>query len=212
MAFASAPDPLAVISLGRADLRHVAGIAAHLSDHPPLVRFGSLQRFPAALCCSRLPASNNPASALGQADSTTFRLSTYPALAVFSPRDTWPPASRSGYRRLMRVIRRTISSFRCSGPATGRLRPDRDNWLISRYRSWDLIPSQFFSGSTGVRVFGSHEPTCRFCRRPLAGSCVRFYVPRTCSPSGERRVVCSASASGLWPREPAVPLGLPAPL
>jgi len=65
-AFASAPDPLAAISLGRADLRRVTGIAANFSDDPPLVRFGSLQRFPAALCGSRLPASNYPASAFSR--------------------------------------------------------------------------------------------------------------------------------------------------
>jgi hypothetical protein len=51
---------------------------------PPLVRFGSLQRLPAALCCSGMPAPNHPASTFGVASQPTFAVLAALVLAVFS--------------------------------------------------------------------------------------------------------------------------------
>lgn len=86
----------------------------------------------------------------------------------------------------VRVIRRMISSLRCTGPVT-RLVAAWSEELAGffRHRSWDFDPSQFFSDFTGVVAFGDHGPTCRLCRRFSRALAFVFFVPRTASPAGE---------------------------
>ena len=78
-----------------------------------------------------------------------------------------------------------ISSLRCTGPA----RAGRDLagrfCDLSRHRSWDLDPFAVLLRLPRVWSFSSdHEPTYRFHRGPVAGSGVRFCVPRTAPPAG----------------------------
>lgn len=165
---------------------------------PPLMRFGSLQRIPAALCRSEAAGPGRSRFGLFRRASPADALRGVGPLRSFSASRTsrahcephMPPSSR--------VIRRMISSFRCPGPAPDCLRSGRSNWRFSRQRSWDYFPSQFFSGSSDVVGIGNHGPTCRLCRRPAAGAGIRFFVPRTFPPSGgiDGR---AASASGFFP-------------
>lgn len=106
--------------LGRAGHHRVPGSPFDFERiDPPLVRFISLQRLPATLCCPGLPSPDNPAPAFAsRGHPEAFACSSF-AHAVFSPRNviarapslpTLPP--RAGHSP-------DISSFRRYGPADG---------------------------------------------------------------------------------------------
>lgn len=138
------------------------------SGDPPLVRFVSLQRSLAALCCPGLPASDDPASAFSSRDHPKIFACGSFALAVFLPHSIIARASSLPTLPPRGVIRRMFSSFRRSGPAVrgvcglaGLFGPGGAHGI--------LYPSQFFSGRSGVIAFRRSRTRLSFSSRTSRG-------------------------------------------
>lgn len=114
------------------------------------------------------------------------------ARASHSPDDFFTPVSRTRHRLIAALPERLALSF--------------------RRRSWDWIPSQVFSGCPGCdRVSTIARPHAVFTADQSRALAFGF-MSREHSLPQERFRVWRRAASGVWPRQPAVPCQSPAPL
>lgn len=192
----------------------VTGAAARTwRGSPPLMRFCSLQRSLAAWAIVQGGRPlDDPASALLNRIHPTLACGRT-ALAVLCLRDARATCGPDRRRRPLQVIRRRILCLRCSVPGQrAAARPGRKSGCSS-------------AGAPGIFSLRSFSPVGRswpphrlppahmpFFRGSLAGSSVRFFVPRGFPPLRDDP---AASASGLVPstsravraRSPAIAQG-----